>query len=52
MRSGSPALTENTFRKTGRTTDNPMTLPGTVGKTGILLVILTFTAAWVWTIVY
>ena len=54
MRSGNPALNENTFLDVGsgqvvsRDPGQVMTLNGTVNKTGLLLLILVATAAYTW----
>lgn len=52
MRSGNPALNDKTFLDigSGRMVDagNAMTLNGTVNKTGILLMLVVFTAAYTW----
>jgi uncharacterized YccA/Bax inhibitor family protein len=55
MRSGNPALNQNTFLDigTGRVVDagNAMTLNGTVTKTAILLMLVVFSAAYTWNMV-
>ena len=52
MRSGNPALGENTFLDVGSGqlvgSDRAMTLNGTVNKTGFLLVLITLSAAYTW----
>ena len=53
MRSGNPALKESTFLDLGtgsivRDDGNVMTLNGTVNKTGLLLLLCVFTAAFAW----
>src|SRR5215472_1608970 len=48
MRTSNPALNRNSFRAEGVDIGESMTLPGTVNKTGILLVCATVTAAWTW----
>jgi len=54
MRSGNPALKDSTFLDLSRGTtvvggdSEVMTLNGTVNKTGILLLLTVFTAAWSW----
>lgn len=56
MRSGSPALNENTFLdvSTGQlvsgATSGAMTLNGTVNKTGLMLLMLVATAAYTWSL--
>ena len=55
MRSGNPALNQNTFLDigSGRVVDagNAMTLNGTVTKTAILLMLVVFSAAYTWNMV-
>src|SRR5882672_6420969 len=49
MRSGNPALNSKTF--TGaydRLSGEPMTVQGTVNKTGALVICVLITAAWMW----
>ena len=49
LRSGNPALREDTFRSAGRAFgQEAMTLQGTVNKTGLSLLILIAAAAFVW----
>ena len=49
LRSGNPALRDDTFRSAGRVHgEGAMTLQGTVNKTGISLLILLAAAAFVW----
>lgn len=49
MRTGNPALNANTFVQVGgQRVEQRMTLEGTVNKTGILLLLLLATAAFVW----
>jgi uncharacterized YccA/Bax inhibitor family protein len=53
MRSGNPALNDNTFLDVGRGTvvgGDTMTLAGTVNKTGFMLLILVATAAYTWSL--
>jgi uncharacterized YccA/Bax inhibitor family protein len=50
FRSANPALNEKTFADYMETSSNRMTLQGTVNRTGVLLVVLTVTACWVWNI--
>jgi len=50
MRSGNPALGENTFRDFGGYVgaEEAMTVQGAVNKTGLLLVCVVATSAWTW----
>jgi uncharacterized YccA/Bax inhibitor family protein len=48
MRSGNPALNRNTFTGVRDIGAEPMTLQGTVNKTGFLLIFLFAAAAWTW----
>ena len=52
MRSGNPALTQNTFLDVASgqviSTDNAMTVGGTVNKTAVLLLLVVATAAFSW----
>jgi len=49
LRSGNPALRDDTFRSAGRVQgEGAMTLQGTVNKTGLSLLILIAAAAFVW----
>jgi uncharacterized YccA/Bax inhibitor family protein len=50
MRTGNPALTDNTFSAVGRVAraDEAMTIQGTANKTLLLLICVLITAAWVW----
>jgi uncharacterized YccA/Bax inhibitor family protein len=49
LRSGNPALRDDTFRSAGRAFgDEAMTLTGTVNKTGLSLLVLLVAAAFVW----
>ena len=48
MRSGNPTLNPNTFTGVRDIGAEPMTLKGTVNKTGILLLCLFVSAAWTW----
>ena len=48
FRSGNPSLNKNTFKSFSITTENQMTLDGTVNKTGISLLLLMFTATYTW----
>lgn len=47
IKTGNPALSEKTFEGLGAS-DNPMTLPGTINKTAILLALVLIGAGWVW----
>ncbi len=51
FRSGNPALTAKTFEQYTRagTSAEPMTIEGTVNKTGFLLFLLIVSASWPWT---
>lgn len=48
MRTSNPALNDKAFRGEGVAVDQPMTLTGTVNKTGILLLCTIASAAWTW----
>ena len=48
MKTANPALNVNSFRVEQEVSGKAMTLPGTVNKTGILLVCVVTTAAWSW----
>jgi uncharacterized YccA/Bax inhibitor family protein len=48
MRTSNPVLKESTFRVDGIATGEPMTISGTVNKTGILLICTIATAIWTW----
>jgi uncharacterized YccA/Bax inhibitor family protein len=48
MRTSNPAFNADSFRVEGATHSGTMTLPGTVNKTGILLICTVATAAWSW----
>ncbi len=48
MKTSNPALNINSFRVEQAISAEPMTLTGTVNKTGILLVCVVATAAWSW----
>ena len=49
MRSGNPALTDDTFRLSrARSLDDAMTIGGTVNKTSLALLILLAAASWTW----
>ncbi|HET6554993.1 MAG TPA: Bax inhibitor-1/YccA family protein [Dyella sp.] len=47
MKSGNPALKSTTFDNLA-VSDNPMTLPGTINRTAMLLAIVLIGAVWVW----
>ena len=51
MRTGNPTLNDKTFVSVAVSGDE-MTLDGTVNKTGILLALTVFTAAWTWSIYF
>src|SRR3984957_14868163 len=48
MRTSNPALNDQAFRGAGIAVGEPMTLQGTVNKTGVLLLCVVATAAWTW----
>jgi uncharacterized YccA/Bax inhibitor family protein len=48
IKTSNPALNINSFRVGQAVSDEPMTLTGTVNKTGILLICVVATAAWSW----
>lgn len=48
FRSGNPSLNKNTFKSFTASSENKMTLDGTVNKTGISLLILMLTATYTW----
>src|SRR4030095_11491765 len=48
LRSANPALNSKTFTGLPSVSTEPMTLQGTVNKTGILLICVLATAAWTW----
>ncbi|MBT6870349.1 MAG: Bax inhibitor-1/YccA family protein [Candidatus Marinimicrobia bacterium] len=48
FRSGNPSLNKNTFKSFSASSENQMTLDGTVNKTGISLLILMLTATYTW----
>ncbi len=50
MRTSNPALNDQAFRGAGVAISEPMTLQGTVNKTGMLLLCVIATAAWTWNI--
>lgn len=50
MRTSNPALNDQAFRGAGIAIGEPMTLQGTVNKTGVLLLCVIATAAWTWNI--
>jgi uncharacterized YccA/Bax inhibitor family protein len=50
MRTSNPALNDQAFRGAGVAIGEPMTLQGTVNKTGMLLLCVIATAAWTWNI--
>ncbi|MGA8142718.1 MAG: Bax inhibitor-1/YccA family protein [Candidatus Acidiferrales bacterium] len=48
MRTSNPALNDRVFQGERAITSEPMTLQGTVNKTGVLLICVIATAAWTW----
>ena len=54
MRTGNPALGDNTFTAAGRVarTDEAMTIQGTANKAILLLLCVLVTASWVWSMYY
>jgi uncharacterized YccA/Bax inhibitor family protein len=54
MRTANPALNKKTFENTSymSSTENTMTLQGTVNKTGFLLTFLILAAAWTWNLYF
>ena len=54
MRTANPALNKKTFENIGyaSTTEDTMTLQGTVNKTGFLLTFLILAAAWTWNLYF
>lgn len=51
-KTGNPVLNSKAFTQTGVITGDRMTVAGTIGKSVILLVLLTMTAGWVWSRFY
>jgi uncharacterized YccA/Bax inhibitor family protein len=51
MKSGNPALSAKTFDGL-EASDNPMTLPGTINKTAMLLALVLAGAGWVWNLYF
>ncbi len=51
MKSGNPALSAKTFTRV-QASDNPMTLPGTINKTAMLLTLVLIGAMWVWNLYF
>src|SRR5262245_18970878 len=49
LRSANPTLNSKTFNGLPSISTEPMTLQGTVNKTGVLLICVLATAAWTWT---
>jgi uncharacterized YccA/Bax inhibitor family protein len=47
-KTGNPVLNSKAFSQTGVITGDRMTVAGTIGKSVIMLVLLTLTAGWVW----
>jgi uncharacterized YccA/Bax inhibitor family protein len=52
FKTSNPALNENTFKGEAAVAGEPMTLQGTVNKTGVLLLCVVATAAWTWGIAH
>ena len=54
MRTANPALNKKSFERTGyaSSTEDTMTLQGTVNKTGFLLTFLILAAAWTWNLYF
>jgi uncharacterized YccA/Bax inhibitor family protein len=48
MKTSNPALNVGSFRVEQAASGEPMTLTGTINKTGVLLICVVATAAWVW----
>jgi len=48
MRTANPALREDTFRPSARSSAKAMTIDGTVNKTGILILLLILSASFTW----
>jgi uncharacterized YccA/Bax inhibitor family protein len=51
MKSGNPALSARTFNGL-EASDNPMTLPGTINRTAMLLALVLIGATWVWNLYF
>jgi len=51
-KTGNPVLNSKAFTQTGVITGDRMTVAGTIGKSVIMLVLLTMTAGWVWSRFY
>ena len=51
-KTGNPVLNSKAFTQTGVITGDRMTVSGTIGKSFILLLLLTITAGWVWSRFY
>jgi len=51
-KSGNPVLNSKAFTQTGVITGDRMTVSGVIGKSVIMLVLLTMTAGWVWSRFY
>jgi uncharacterized YccA/Bax inhibitor family protein len=52
FKTSNPALNENTFKGEAAVAGEPMTLQGTVNKTGVLLLCVVATSAWTWGIAH
>ncbi len=48
MKTSNPALNADSFHVERTVSDEPMTLTGTINKTGVLLICVVAAAAWVW----
>ena len=48
LRTNNPVLRDKTFQNVATTTGEPMTVNGTIARTGLLLVLMLITGAWTW----
>jgi uncharacterized YccA/Bax inhibitor family protein len=48
LRTNNPVLRDKTFQNLAATTGEPMTVNGTIARTGLLLVLMLITGAWTW----
>jgi len=48
LRTNNPVLRDKTFQNLATTTGEPMTVNGTIARTGLLLVLMLITGAWTW----
>jgi uncharacterized YccA/Bax inhibitor family protein len=48
LRTNNPVLRDKTFQDLATTTGEPMTVNGTIARTGLLLVLMLITGAWTW----